>query len=113
MVKKFTRRNEAFVCAQCGKDVPSGDHGILRNHCPFCLCSLHVDVNPGDRRATCSGVMPAFSAHVKGDEVVLKHRCARCGFERANKVARHPCATPDDMEKVYELMRKSAIAALK
>ena len=28
-----------------------------RNHCPFCLWSLHVDENPGDRACECGGEM--------------------------------------------------------
>jgi hypothetical protein len=31
--------------------------GSYRNHCPACLWSKHVDVQPGDRAATCRGLM--------------------------------------------------------
>ena len=28
-----------------------------RNHCPNCLSSLHLDIEPGDREADCGGIM--------------------------------------------------------
>ena len=54
--KRFTKNDSGFVCAHCGKTVePLGF--TSRNHCPFCLWSLHVDINPGDRANECRGQM--------------------------------------------------------
>mgnify|MGYP002707339772 FL=1 len=48
--------NEAFVCKVCGRTVvPQGAGSEHRNHCPNCLSSLHVDIEPGDRAADCGG----------------------------------------------------------
>ena len=47
--KRFAKNDEGFFCAHCGKWVPPLGYSS-RNHCPFCLWSLHVDINPGDLR---------------------------------------------------------------
>jgi hypothetical protein len=58
MTKRFTRRKEDFVCENCGEHVKSGGY---TNHCPNCLYSKHVDINPGDRMSECRGMMrPAY-----------------------------------------------------
>ena len=50
--------NEVFTCRNCGRVViPEGAGSAHRNHCPNCLCSLHVDEEPGDRAADCGGLM--------------------------------------------------------
>ncbi len=63
------------------------------NHCPKCLSSLHVDINPGDRASTCKGVMFAVGYEIKNGAEFILHRCQKCGFERKNKVA------PNDSRK--------------
>lgn len=45
-----------------------------------------MDVNPGDRAEKCAGMMKPVGAIFKGGENIINHRCARCGFERSNKV---------------------------
>ena len=88
----FIARQEPFVCEHCGKAVEPLDKGSYRNHCPFCLCSKHVDAQgPGDRASACGGVMKPVSLDYdgkKGWSVV--HRCAKCGKTIPNKTA------PDD-----------------
>ena len=59
-----------------------------RNHCPFCLCSSHVDVSVGDRQSTCRGVMhPIGKLYKKDGEEMLVHKCEKCGFIRKNRIA--------------------------
>jgi len=89
-----THRDEGFVCTHCARTVPPNGR-VPRNHCPSCLRSLHVDVVPGDRAATCKGRMDPVGARISGDRVTLLHRCSRCGAERVNKVVRTGEA-PDD-----------------
>jgi hypothetical protein len=85
--RRFQRRIESFTCLHCGATI----HGDgYTNHCPHCLWSRHVDVNPGDRAAPCKGPMEPIAYEVKGGETVLLHRCATCRFERRNRTA------PDD-----------------
>ena len=52
MNRKFTEIDEEFICENCGEKV--GQLGYsCRNHCPKCLHSKHVDINPGDRAEKC------------------------------------------------------------
>lgn len=80
---------ESFICDSCGKAVPPVEFGgKQRNHCPHCLCSLHVDITPGDRRASCRGIMKPISIYVqKNKEWSIIHRCSRCKTMRLNRIA--------------------------
>lgn len=88
---KKQRRNEAapFVCKNCGRTViPPRSGTSHRNHCPHCLHSLHVDTKSGDRRSDCHGLMKPIAVWVRpGGEWSVLHRCERCGFIRANRIA--------------------------
>lgn len=81
--------NEAFTCKVCGWIVtPEGAGREHRNHCPNCLSSLHLDVEPGDRAADCGGIMDAVAVWVrKNGEWAVVHRCRRCGALSSNRVA--------------------------
>ena len=80
---------EAFTCRCCGRLVtPDGASSAHRNHCPNCLTSLHLDVEPGDRAADCGGLMEPVAVWVrKGGEWAIVHRCRRCGALSSNRVA--------------------------
>ena len=54
--KRFTKNDSGFTCAHCGREVEPLGY-TSRNHCPFCLWSLHVDILPGDRANTCRAPM--------------------------------------------------------
>jgi hypothetical protein len=81
--------NKGFVCILCQGVVHPLKNGSYRNHCPFCLASVHVDgVLPGDRKSTCSGIMkPTLlkKSSKKGWQIL--HVCLKCGFRRCNKIA--------------------------
>ena len=78
-----------WVRKVCGRAVfPDGAASGHRNHCPNCLHSLHVDVEPGDRAADCGGIMEPVAVWVrKGGEWALIHRCRRCGALSSNRIA--------------------------
>ena len=78
-----------FRCLHCSRPVPSNAPGTgHRNHCPYCLWSLHLDVDPGDRASDCFGQMEPVAIWVKRNgEWALLHRCQRCGEISANRVA--------------------------
>jgi hypothetical protein len=99
-VKRFVGQgaNQPFTCAECGAEVQPLAAGGYRNHCPSCLCSLHVDVNPGDRANDCGGVMEPVGAELTGKKGwVIVHRCRRCGEVRRNKAALDDPRQPDDV----------------
>ena len=61
-----TRRDEDFVCARCGAQVPAGGARV-RDHCPACLHGLHVDCPvPGDRAAGCGGLFDPVGFWMEG-----------------------------------------------
>ncbi|HLR46538.1 MAG TPA: RNHCP domain-containing protein, partial [Deinococcales bacterium] len=73
-MRRFTAqgRNTGFTCSNCGAEVPPLARGGCRNHCPRCLHSLHVDVNPGDRASDCGGLLePVGLLQVKGKGWVI------------------------------------------
>lgn len=80
---------DSFTCKVCGRLVTPEEAGTQhRNHCPNCLCSLHVDDSPGDRAADCGGIMEPIGVWVrKNGEWALIHRCKRCGALSSNRVA--------------------------
>ena len=81
--------NEVFNCKFCGNLVaPDGAASNHRNHCPYCLASQHLDIEPGDREADCGGLMEAIGVWVrKGGEWALIHRCKICGHISSNRIA--------------------------
>lgn len=80
---------QPFTCRVCGRFVVSQGAGTQhRNHCPHCLCSLHLDDQPGDRAAGCGGVMEPIAVWVRrGGEWAIVHRCRRCGCLHSNRSA--------------------------
>ena len=83
MTKLFTKVLEDFTCEMCGALVHGNGY---TNHCPECLTSKHVDIQPGDRACDCGGLMPAVSVDVKNGEFVLVQKCEKCGHIRRNKI---------------------------
>lgn len=79
--KKFQRKIEDFECEHCGAEVKGNGY---TNHCPKCLWSKHVDVNPGDRAEVCGGMMEPIEVEKRGEEFFIIHKCVKCGFRRAN-----------------------------
>ncbi|HUW35192.1 MAG TPA: RNHCP domain-containing protein [Planctomycetota bacterium] len=81
--------DEAFVCEHCRQVVPGAALGTEhRNHCPWCLWSLHVDISPGDRRSCCRGTMEPIAVWVRRNgEWAIVHRCTQCGTVWVNRIA--------------------------
>lgn len=96
----FVMYNESFECEWCHKTVSLHPEGSARNHCPYCLCSKHVDLaSPGDRAAKCHGKMsPVDIDYRKNKGYMISHRCEKCQKTILNKVA------PDD--HFLEFIRK-------
>jgi len=95
MSTTFIKNKEDFVCEKCGMVVKGGGY---TNHCPKCLWSKHVDVNPGDRANSCRGLMRPIGIKKDGQEISLIHECEKCKTRKNNKTA------PDDsMEMIAYL----------
>lgn len=97
-MKKFQKKVEDFTCEHCGAEVKGTGY---TNHCPKCLWSKHVDVNPGDRASLCGGMMPPVSVEQrKGGEFSLVLRCEKCRHERRNILTLN-----DNMEEAARIQR--------
>ncbi len=83
-----------------------------RNHCPFCLYSLHVDENiSGDRKSFCHGMMEPVGLTFKEEgidkygnkrqgEIMIVHQCRKCDKISINRVAGDDDA--NEILKVFE-----------
>ena len=91
-----------FICQNCSKKVPLDAPGTRhRNHCPYCLYSLHVDKKVGDRASSCEGVMEPIGKTFKKDgEEMVVHRCQKCSVTSKNRIA-----GDDSFERVEKLAK--------
>ena len=101
--KLFTKNDNGFICKNCGFEVhPLGYSS--RNHCPKCLCSLHVDINPGDRANTCGGIMIPIKVEPDPKKgYIILHQCTKCGEIHRNKAAHEAKDQPDDINYLIKL----------
>lgn len=104
MARRFTRNIENFTCERCGTAVEGNG---FTNHCTACLYSKHVDENPGDRAATCLGLMEPIGIEQVRGHYVITHKCLVCGHMKRNK------ASPDDSRRaLVEVARKRAASSI-
>ncbi|WP_272977076.1 RNHCP domain-containing protein [Deinococcus geothermalis] len=109
MARRFTVQgtNNAFACAHCGAAVQPLQNGSVRNHCPECLHSLHVDVLPGDRASDCHGLLVPVAVEQSGKKGwVILYRCQKCGHTGRNKAALDDPVQPDHWDALIELSRR-------
>ena len=101
MAGNFTKIDEEFICEHCGRKVEKLGYSC-RNHCPYCLYSKHLDINPGDREESCHGLLEPIDVQIDSKKgYVIIFRCIKCGAIRKNKVA-----ADDDKNLMFEIMRK-------
>lgn len=99
-MKKFTKIDEEFICENCGAKVEALGY-TCRNHCPNCLFSKHVDINPGDRLETCHGRLEPIGIEISSKKgYVIIFKCQKCGQIRKNKAAED-----DNMDIIIELSK--------
>ena len=99
-MKAFIKTTEDFNCAHCGAVVRGNGY---TNHCPNCLWSRHVDENPGDRAATCGGMMRPIAAEADGARFVITHKCEQCG-----KIKRQRTSDDDNIDVIIEVSRDNS-----
>ncbi|MFH1874639.1 MAG: RNHCP domain-containing protein [Pseudomonadota bacterium] len=102
--KRFKVVNEGFTCVHCGTKVKPSTCGTPRNHCPFCLYCLHVDINVGDRENPCRGVMePVGVVTDSKKEYIIIHKCLKCGAQMRTKIIGSQDIQPDDFDLIIKL----------
>lgn len=92
-MKLFQKNNGSFVCKNCGKEV-SKHPSSSRDHCNYCLYSLHVDINPGDRANNCLGLMRPVGLDIRNGKTQIVYECQKCNKRHKNIVA------PDDNQEL-------------
>lgn len=96
-MKKFTMRDENFICENCGKEVKKLDY-TARDHCPYCLYSKHVDNNPGDRLNTCHGLLKPVEIEKFKNTYKIIYICKKCKKRHKNIMA-----NDDNMDLIIDL----------
>ncbi len=95
----FTRKIEDFECSHCGARVAGNGY---TDHCPVCLWSKHVDINPGDRANECCGMMKPVSAIMdRKGTYTITYKCAKCGKFKKVK------ASANDKIEALEVLQAS------
>ena len=101
---KFTMIDENFICDVCKKEVKKLGY-TARDHCPHCLCSKHVDINPGDRSSTCHGILEPIGMELaKKNKYKIVYKCNKC-----NMIKRNVTADDDNFDKILEVMANTKI----
>ncbi|MDO4996002.1 MAG: RNHCP domain-containing protein [Bacilli bacterium] len=96
-MKKFNMIDENFICEHCGKEVKKAEY-TARDHCPYCLYSKHVDINPGDRENTCRGLLKPIGVEKFKDTYKIIYKCEKCNQEHKNIMA-----NDDDMQEIIRI----------
>ena len=102
MEKAFQKNDNEFICTHCGAKVPKLGY-TSRDHCTKCLCSLHVDINPGDRQNNCMGLLVPISCVPSAKKgYIITYKCQKCGKLHNNK-----SATDDSTKTLFSVMNGS------
>ena len=102
-VKRFSKNDDGFICVHCGAEVRPLKY-TSRNHCPFCLWSRHLDINPGDRANDCLGLLrPVQVLPDPKKGYIIVYRCEKCGGTVRNKAAYPAKVQPDDINLLIKL----------
>lgn len=96
----FKKNDEAFICSNCKKKVEKLNY-TSRDHCNYCLYSLHLDITPGDRQNSCRGLLKPINIELnsKKGEVII-YKCEKCG-----EIIKNIVAQDDNRDRIYEIMK--------
>ena len=96
-MKRFNMIDEEFICDNCKQKVSKLNY-TARDHCPNCLYSKHVDINPGDRQNKCLGLLKPIGIEKYKDTYKIIYQCEKCKEIHKNKIA-----NDDNMDLIIEL----------
>lgn len=89
--------DEEFICEHCGAHVEKLKYSA-RDHCPFCLYSKHVDVNPGDRLNPCKGLLKPIDIEKFKNTYKIIYKCNKC-----NELHKNIIADDDDINEIIRI----------
>lgn len=96
-MKKFNMIDESFECENCNKKVSKLNY-TARDHCPYCLYSKHLDINPGDRKNTCHGLMKPIGIEKFKNSYKIIYNCTKC-----HELHKNIIATDDNFDMIIYL----------
>lgn len=98
-MKNFFVRDEEFICDNCGQNVSKLEY-TARDHCPYCLYSKHVDINPGDRLNECRGLLKPVGIEKFKNSYKIVYHCEKC-----NAIHKNIMANDDNFDKIIVLSK--------
>ena len=101
-MKIFNKLDESFICENCNKNVNSLKY-TSRDHCPYCLYSKHVDINPGDRQNPCKGLLKPIDIEKFKNTYKIIYKCEKC-----NKLHKNIIAINDDINEIIKISTKKS-----
>ena len=96
-MKRFNMLDEEFTCLNCGKKVDKLNY-TARDHCPYCLYSLHIDNYPGDRQNNCHGLLEPIGIEKYKNTYKIIYKCNKC-----HQIHKNIMATDDDYNLIIKL----------
>ena len=98
-MKLFTENDNEFICEKCNRKVDKLLYSS-RDHCPYCLYSKHVDINPGDRLNSCRGLLKPIGIEKHKSTYKIIYICEKCREKHKNIMAKD-----DNMDKIIEISK--------
>ncbi len=96
-MKKFNMVDEEFECENCNYKVSKLQYSA-RDHCPNCLYSKHVDINPGDRLNKCKGLLEPIGIEKFKNTYKIIYKCQKC-----KQIHKNIVATDDNVDIIIKL----------
>lgn len=100
-MKRFNMIDEEFICENCGQAVQKL-HYSARDHCPYCLYSKHIDINPGDRSNNCQGLLKPTNIEKYKNTYKIIYKCLKCNQKHKNIMA-----NDDNFDLIVELSTRN------
>lgn len=96
-MKRFNMIDEEFICVNCGKKVKTLEYSA-RDHCNYCLHSIHVDIMPGDRLNECKGLLVPKGIEKYKNTYKIIYKCSKC-----HKIHKNVMANDDNYDIIIKL----------
>lgn len=103
----FIKNDKSFICINCNKKIEKLKY-TSRDHCNYCLYSIHIDIQPGDRLNECKGILipiNCFTTSKKG--MVIEYKCSKC-----KKIVRNIAAKDDNKDIIFKTIENYSKASL-
>ena len=100
-MKTFYKNDNNFLCENCGYEVNKLGY-TTRDHCPKCLYSKHVDINPGDRANECKGLLKPIGIEKYKDTYKILYKCNKC-----HQLHKNIMANDDNMDEIINISKNN------